>query len=76
MDKVRAKFRVTALTKTDYGTVIEMAPVYSEDPKHENKLFWDATPSGRLEMTIRNETAAEVFVKNAEYYLDFTQATP
>lgn len=71
---VRAKFRVSKLDKFDQGTRVEMAPVYSEDPKHENKHFWDATPSGRLDMVIKNEAAAELFEEGKEYYLDFAPA--
>jgi hypothetical protein len=70
---VRAKFIVTRI---DYHSptsrTIVLKPVYSDDPTHENKQFWDATPSGELTMTIQNPRAAAFFVAGQEYYLDFT----
>lgn len=44
------------------------------DPNHENTLFWTASPSGRLEMSISNPLGAEVFEVGRDYYLDFTLA--
>jgi hypothetical protein len=70
---VRAKFIVT---KVEFYSAssrrIVMKPVYSEDPNHENKQFWDATPSGELTMVIQNPRAAEFFTPGQEYYIDFT----
>ncbi len=71
---VRAKFRVHNITKHDWATEVSLSPVYSEDPKHENKTFWDATPSGEIRMTIKNEAAAMAFEPNKEYYVDFIPA--
>lgn len=71
----RAKFKVE--TKNAYpdgkGANIEMRAVYSEDPNHENKAFWDATPSGYLQMSIKS-SAAEMFEVGKEYYLDISPA--
>jgi hypothetical protein len=74
MASVRAKFRVHHISKNDYGTEVFFSPVYSTDPNHENKKVWDATPSGELHMTIKNEPAAQYFQSGQEYYLDFTLA--
>ena len=49
-------------------------PVYSNDPDHENKRFWDASPGGELRLNVVNLEAAEHFELNKEYYLDFTAA--
>lgn len=51
----------------------KFAAVYSNDPEHENKVFWDATPNISFEMTVRNE-AAQLFEPGIEYYMDFTPA--
>lgn len=40
----------------------------------EDKSFWDATPSGSLQLGVVNQAAWEQFELNAEYYLDFTKA--
>lgn len=70
---VRAKFIVK---KVEYynetSRLIVLHPVYSQDPNHENKTFWDATPQGELTMTINNPRAAEFFLIGQEYYLDFS----
>lgn len=78
---VRAKFRVTEKTEHAwYGNgkvdavTIKLAAVYSSDPNHENKAFWDATPNANLEMQINNVSAADLFHVGSEYYLDFTEA--
>lgn len=76
---VRAKFYVTTLEpwyqqgKRSGGTV-KLRPVYSQDPQHENKAFWDATPNGEIAMGINNPDAFEFFYRNAighEFYVDF-----
>lgn len=55
-------------------TVI-MSPVYGGgDPKHENVKFWQASPSGHLEIGCANLAAAESFELGEEYYVDFTLA--
>lgn len=69
---VRAKFYVNAITQYAGGTVkVELWPVYSQDENHENKKFWDATPSGKIEMSIKGE-AAQRFIVGQEYYVDFS----
>ena len=73
---VRAKFKLNEKTERSYvnGTTLKFGAVYSQDPNHENKRFWDATPVANLEMTIKNEAAAQYFELGKEYYLDFIEA--
>ena len=80
---VRAKFFCKEITRTgwsDQGTptpstavVYKFAAVYSNKPDHENKAFWDATPTAELSMTITNP-GGQIFELGREYYLDFTPA--
>lgn len=74
MATVRAKFRCNSVT--DFGDrngrLVKLSPVTSGS--EENKGFWNATPSGTLEMHINNEHAAEQFIAGKSYYLDFTPA--
>ena len=50
-------------------------PVYGNgDPEHENTKFWQASPSGSLELGTVNEAAAAAFQLGKEYYVDFTLA--
>lgn len=50
---------------------VVMTPVYSDKPESENKRFWDATPSGRLEFGMIKEGSFQV---GKEYYLDIALA--
>jgi hypothetical protein len=78
---VRAKFYVSQVTyygqqgkKANNGGEVQLRPVYSNEPNHENKSFWDATPSGLLTMSIKSDAIAQ-FELGQEYYIDFTPAS-
>jgi hypothetical protein len=68
---IRAKFFVS---ERKHPGGVQLEAVYSEDPEHENKQFWDATPSAKLEMWINNPDAVRFFEIGKEYYVDFTPA--
>jgi len=79
MGTIRAKFTVTEITETEYGTSqysskskkIVLTPQY--DPKlAEDVSFSKATPSGRMEMQIDNPTALERMPIGKTFYVDFT----
>lgn len=72
----RTKFQVISITKYAQfgGARIEMSPVYSNDPEHPNRAFWEATPNGRIEMQINNPSAIQNFEVGKEYYVDFVPA--
>ena len=54
---------------------IKMSPVYSNgDPNHENTKFWQASPSGSVQLGTVNADAARQFDIGKEYYIDFTPA--
>lgn len=81
-ETVRAKVFVRNVTQLAYGGTdgkqhqesVEFDFVYADDPDHENRAFWEATPSGKLEMQITNPGAFGFFGIGQEYYLDFTLA--
>ncbi len=55
---------------------LEFSPVYANnDPKHENSKFWDASPSGKIELGTVNPEAWSQFELGEEYYIDFTPAS-
>lgn len=65
--------------QTTYGPgelrTVVMSPVYGNgDPEHENTKFWQASPSGTIEIGCANLQAAEAFELGKEYYVDFTPA--
>jgi len=54
---------------------VKLAPVYGNgDPEHENTKFWQASPSGRIELGTINPAAWEHFELGKSYYVDFTLA--
>lgn len=70
---VRAKFIVDFKESGDSGRV-SLIPVYSTDPRHENKAFWDATPGGQINLWIQNNAAFSQFTQGQSFYVDFTPA--
>lgn len=79
LSSVRAKFFVSDVNVYSINPPqrqITLKPVYSTNPEHENKQFWDATPNGELKMTVNNSAAAEFFKPGTEYYIDFSEAPP
>jgi hypothetical protein len=69
---VRAKFRVLCVTDFGQQKRVELMPVTGGS--EENKAFWKYTPSGKIEMTIDNPPASEVFAPGKEFYVDFRPA--
>lgn len=53
---------------------VKLRPVYSDDPGHENHTFWEATPSGVIELGVINPEAWQVFELGKEFYVDFAPA--
>lgn len=54
---------------------VRLSPVYGNgDPNHENTKFWQASPSGQLELGCINLEAAKYFELGKEYYIDFKKA--
>lgn len=68
---VRAKFFVTEIAKTTFGGRVKLQAVCRGK---DNSQWSSATPSGHVEMSIRNELAVEFFDVGQEYFVDFTPA--
>mgnify|MGYP001590217061 CR=1 FL=1 len=68
---IRAKFFVTEVAKTTYGGRVKLSAVTRGQ---DNKIWASATPSGSIEMSIRNELAIEQFDVGKEYFVDFSPA--
>jgi hypothetical protein len=70
---IRAKFNVSEISKhaNGGGTRVKLLPVMANN--EENKLFWNSTPSGSIEILIANPQAEAEF-EFGEYYVDFTKA--
>ena len=83
---LRAKFRLNSYTTELYDKwedgkrigqmekrTLNFTPVYGSGSE-ENSAFWDATPTGSLQLGIVNQAAWIGFELGKAYYLDFTQA--
>jgi hypothetical protein len=70
-ERVRAKFYVAEIGKTTYGGKVVLRAVSRGE---DNKQWANATPSGEITLSIRNELALEVFDVNDEFYVDFIKA--
>jgi dihydrodipicolinate reductase len=71
MSQVRAKFKVNSVQENEDGSKqVSMSPVTSGS--EENKSFWEATPSGSIELYITNPDAS--FDEGSDYFVDFTKA--
>lgn len=70
---VTAKFKVNQVN--DYGThrQVHLSPVYSSDKSSPNYSWSQATPSGKLEMTITNPGAYEQFAIGKTYFMTFEE---
>lgn len=68
---VRAKFFVQEVAKTTYGGRVRLQAVCRG---LDNKEWASATPSGSVEMTIRNDGALAQFEPGDELYVEFTAA--
>lgn len=71
MVTVRAKFYVQEVAKTTYGGRVKLQPVCRGE---DNKVWAAATPSGSIEMAIRNDSALAQFSPGDEMYVDFSPA--
>ena len=74
---VRAKFKVTRIERSLWRKGIEvqtivLLPVTSGSD--ENTQFYEATPSGSIQLGTVNAEAAAQFELEGEYYIDFTKA--
>lgn len=77
MKTTRAKFQCESVTNRDnygkrYQTVILNAVCSDGDKQSEDNQFAEATPSGRIEMSISNQDAIDLIKPGRKYYIDFT----
>lgn len=71
---VRAKFKCQSVTDHAGGMRIAKLTAVCADEVPENQRYHRYTPSGSIEISIDNPSAAAEFVPGKSYYLDFTLA--
>lgn len=69
---VRAKFKVTGISRGEDGDIIYLNPVITGSK--ENEEFFNLTPAGQVTLQTINTEASKYFELNKEYYVDFTRA--
>lgn len=67
--EVTAKFIVSNVSHSVWGTQITLSPDYLDG---RNKEWAAATPAGLIQMTIKNELAADVFQPQQAFTVTFT----
>jgi hypothetical protein len=78
--KVRAKFFVSSVNHmqtpgNDPTAQVEMSPVFgSYGDGADNEIWSKYTPSGKIEMTITNPGAIDLFEPGKAYFVDFNPA--
>jgi hypothetical protein len=75
---ITCKFKVNTIARVmngdkKVGATVSMFPVYSSDPNHENKKFWDATPNGKFEFYVGDENVIKELELGKEYYIDIRE---
>ncbi len=86
MPAMRAKMRLTYITRRDYGadqlyedlqfSAVARNDQYPDDGSDENNTYAKFSPSGELKLTVANPALLGKFTVGEEYYLDFTLAKP
>lgn len=82
---MRAKFIVESVTnRSSFGKKYQIVLLHAqyatiskdgvESADTENNQFAEATPSGRIEMSINNPKAIDFFKPEMSFYIDFTEA--
>lgn len=59
-------------TTPEEKRTLNLTPVHDEEG--ENRDFWDATPSGSIQLGVVNPAAWKHFEIGKEYFVDFTLA--
>lgn len=76
MKKIIARFLCHEVTRGINFEMVKLNPVYSPDKSHPNYSWCQATPSGKIEMTITNRLALGAFVPGIEYDIAFIPRRP
>lgn len=76
MSAVQARFYVSGYERTSWDQSATIVKLQAVSRGEHNKTWASATPSGQIQMTIRNEGAAGWFVDRLgkEIAVEFTEA--
>lgn len=66
---IRCKFKCNCIHEYDTAYTYQLSPVYGSN---ENKVYWDATPSGSIEVCIVKDKG-KLFEVGKAYYIDITE---
>lgn len=75
MSKVRAKFKCINIDAQFHGTEnVTFEPRYEDGDEAVNKAWSEATPTGKLEMTITNPALLGHYQAGKQYFIDIELA--
>ena len=69
---MRAKMRVTTITRNGYSEIVEFQAVYGGGTNAEDNTYASATPSGSIKLQIDNKALHGVYNPDDTFYVDFT----
>jgi hypothetical protein len=72
--KMRGKFKIDEVTRTDYAEKLKFSAGYGGDKNSEDNTYSAATPTGSIELSITNKALWGKFNPGEKYYIDFTRA--
>lgn len=70
---IRAKFRCSSVTDYEQAGEYAVLVAVADDGDPENRAFWQATPYGKLEISISNPAVRGFFKPGAAYYFDVAE---
>ncbi len=69
---MRAKMRVTSITKNNYSEIVAFTAVYGGNSNAEDNTYASATPSGSISLQIDNKALHGIYQPDDTFYVDFT----
>lgn len=66
---IQAKFKCVEIVENEACFNVKLSPVYSSDKNSPNYTWSQATPCGKIELTVSNKKAK--FEVGSEYFINF-----
>ncbi len=71
MVKMRGKFQVESVNRTEHAEQLKLRAVYGGSTNAEDNTYSAATPSGTIEMTVTNKALWGTLNPGDRFYVDF-----
>lgn len=74
MKTTRCKFRCAEVRRNATNGGVTLEAIYDPNLNHTDHAFCEATPSGKLEMSLYPADRTEFFKPGAYYHIDISEA--